>query len=148
MKLRLLSPGMERYTAQMGTVFFEDGVSTTDVSHKDATRIAAVYACEWEDGTNPSVSQFLLDHMNTPAVSVQTTTVATTTPAPVAPVVAPAQTEKVVWNETDLAKIADEKGIAGLREIAEPMGLKGNSIRMLIEAVVKATGGTFEDQGE
>jgi hypothetical protein len=139
---------MERYTAQMGAVFFENGVSTADVSHKDATRIAAVYACEWEDGTNPSVSQFLLDHMHTPAVTTSATTPAEqparTTPVPAAP----AREAQKVWNEAELAAIADEKGIAGLREIAEPLNLKGNSIRALLEAIVKATGGAFEEKAE
>lgn len=137
---------MERYTAQMGTVFFVEGESTADVSHKDATRIAAVYACEWEDGTNPSVSQFLFDHMHTPAVSVNETTVATT-PAESAPE-APVKSGGKVWNEAELAAIADEKGIGGLREIAEPLSIKNNSIRGLIDAIIKATGGVFEEKGE
>jgi hypothetical protein len=137
---------MERYTAQLGAVFFEDGVSTADVSHKDATRIAAVYACEYEDGTNPSVSQFLLDQMHAPAVSTSATTVVTqpTAPEPVAP----ASPAAKVWDEKDLAAIADEKGIGGLREIADEMGIKNNSIRGLIDAIVKATGGVFEEKGE
>lgn len=141
MKLRLLDPGMQHYTAQMGVVFFEDGVSTADVSHKDACRIAAVYRCEYEDGTNPSVSQFLLDSMHTQAVSTNATTVVTEQ-APAAPA-APAA-PKVVYHEAKLAQIADEKGIGGLRDLAEPMGIKGNSIRGLIDALVKTTGGTFE----
>jgi hypothetical protein len=146
MKLRLKTPGMERYTAQMGAVFFVDGESTADVSHKDATRIAAVYACEWEDGSNPSVSQFLLDQMHAPAVSTSATTVATEA-ANTVPVV-PVKTDVKVWSEVELAAVADEKGIGGVREIAEPLGIKNNSIRGLIDAIVKATGGVFEEKGE
>jgi hypothetical protein len=153
---------MERYTAQMGAVFFEDGLSTADVSHKDATRIAAVYSCEYEDGTNPSVSQFLLDQMHAPAVSTSETSVhmpssPASTPEgiaeryqdlPDAPAPEPVA-GATVWNEADLAKIADEKGIGGLREIADPLNLKNNSIRGLIDAIVNATGGVFEaPQGE
>jgi hypothetical protein len=147
MKLRLLDPGMQHYTAQMGAVFFVDGVSTADVSHKDACRIAAVYRCEYEDGTNPSVSQFLLDSMHMPAVSTSATTVVTEQ-APVQAAPAPAAVAAVVYNEADLAQIADEKGIGGLREIAETMGIKGNSIRSLIDAIVKATGGAFDEASE
>jgi hypothetical protein len=146
MKLRLLDSGMQHYTAQMGAVFFVDGLSTADVSHKDATRIAAVYRCEYEDGTNPSVSQFLLDQMHTEAVSTSATTVSTE-PVKSAEPVAPVKSA-VVWNEVDLAKIADEKGIQGLRDIGEPMGIKGNSIRGLIDALVKATGGAVDEASE
>lgn len=139
---------MERYTAQLGAVFFENGVSTADVSHKDATRIAAVYACAYEDGTNPSVSQFLLDQMHAPAVSTSATTVVTEPTAPAPETVAPVTPAAKVWNEAELAAIADEKGIGGLREIADTMNIKNNSIRGLIDAIVKATGGVFEEKGE
>ena len=145
MKLRLLDPGMQNYTAQMGAVFFVDGLSTTDVSHKDATRLAAIYRCEYEDGTNPSVSQFLLDQMNVEAVSTSATTVVvpgSNTPAPTP------EAPKVVYNEADLAKVADEKGIQGLRDLGLPLGIKGNSIRGLIDALVKATGGRKDDASE
>jgi hypothetical protein len=146
MKLRLLDPGMQHYTAQMGAVFFVDGLSTADVSHKDATRIAAVYRCEYEDGTNPSVSQFLFDQMHREAVSVSATVQVAEEAAPApAPVIDPTKT---VYDEATLAAIADKEGIQGLRDLAEPMGIKGNSIRGLIDALVKATGGKFEEAGE
>jgi hypothetical protein len=148
MKLRLTDPGMQHYTAQMGAIFFVDGLSTTDVSRRDATRLAAVYRCEYEDGTNPNVAQHLLDSMHTEAVSTQATTVVTEhTPEPAPAAQAPAA-GKPVFNESALAAIADEKGIGGLRDIAEPMGIKGNSIRGLIDALVKATGGTFDAPSE
>ena len=39
----------------------------------------------------------------------------------------------------ELSAIADAKGIAGLREIAGPMGIKSNSITGLIEELLKAS---------
>ena len=47
---------------------------------------------------------------------------------------APAQT----WTSDSLAAVADAKGIAGLREIAEPMGVKGRSINELIREILAA----------
>jgi hypothetical protein len=44
-----------------------------------------------------------------------------------------------LWTEEELAKIADAKGIAGLREIATPLGIRGTSIRALIESLLKAS---------
>ena len=52
----------------------------------------------------------------------------------IADLMAPAYTEE------QLAAIADKQGIAGLREIAEPLGVKGNSIAGLISSILKAAG--------
>lgn len=132
MKLRLTQPGFETYTAQMGVTFFENGLSTTDVSVMDATRMAAVMGCEWEDGTPANVGQIYLDNMHTEAPVFA---------APGAPdklVVADVSVVSVGYSEADLAAIADAKGIAGLRDIADTLGIKGNSIGGLIAAILKA----------
>jgi hypothetical protein len=67
MKLRLTQLGFENYTGQMGVIFFKDGLSTADVLVVDATRMAAVMGCEWENGSPANVGQIYLDNMNTPA---------------------------------------------------------------------------------
>lgn len=61
MKIKLTQEGFENYTGQMGVHFFENGLSTADVSFRDSARMAAVMNCEYEDGTNCSPSQRLLD---------------------------------------------------------------------------------------
>lgn len=43
-----------------------------------------------------------------------------------------------VYTKEDLEKIADENGIKGLREIAEPLGVKNVSIEGLIAEIIKA----------
>ena len=43
-----------------------------------------------------------------------------------------------VVSQSDLEALASAKGITGLREIAEPMGLKGTSIKGLIAEIMKA----------
>lgn len=130
MKLRLIAGGFESFTGQMGVINFVDGVSVDDVLPVDAIRVAGVIGAEWEDGTAANVSQMYLDNMNTEAAVEPVRQ-----PEPAAPVVSVSATG---YTEEELSAIASEKGIAGLREIADPLELKGNSIRGLIDAILAA----------
>jgi len=137
MKLRLTQAGFESYTGQMGVVWFENGLSVTDVSPIDAIRISAAIGADWEDGTAANVGDMYLNNMNVPAhVGMADRT------SPEAPQQSPEQTPQseaptTVYTEEELAKIADQKGIAGLREIADPLGVKGTSIVGLIAEILK-----------
>lgn len=134
MKLRLMQKGFETYNGQMGVIFFENGLSTADVKVIDAVRMAAVMLCEWEDGSSPSVAQSILDNANTPApMPRQEQPEPTPAPAPDAQPVG----VTVSYTEDQLAAIADKEGIKGLRVIAEPLGIKSNSISELIVAILK-----------
>lgn len=53
--------------------------------------------------------------------------------------VAPAEGQ--LYSREQLGQIADESGIKGLRTIATPLGIKGNSIAELIEEILQATNG-------
>lgn len=132
MKLVITEPGFKGYTGQMGVLEFVDGISTTDVLPHDAIRMSAVMGFEWEDGTPASVAQHLLDRFGNPAETVEVKTAA---PEPQVPV--EAAKPVVQYTAEQLADIADKSGIAGLRDIAEPLGLKGNSINGLIAAILK-----------
>lgn len=133
MKLRLTADGYTDFTGLFGIVEFQDGLSVEDVSPKAAGRIGAVISTTWEDGTTASVADAILNGVNVPAPSVdgpyehvefeQTGTVGSTAS---------------YWTAEELGAIADESGIAGLRVIAEPAGVKGNSIAGLIAAILKA----------
>jgi hypothetical protein len=46
-------------------------------------------------------------------------------------------TAQTTYTREELEKIADEKGIKGLREIADPLGLKSNSIVPLIDSILE-----------
>lgn len=144
MKLRLTAPGWERYTGQMGVIFFEDGLSVGDVLQVDAVRVAGVIGAEWEDGTPANVSQIYLDNMHTEAKTAEEQRQADSQDAPktVDGDLAKEKAEMlgVTYTESQLAEIADKKGISGLREIASPLGIKGNSIAGLIELILKAAG--------
>lgn len=140
MKIRLTQPGFETYTGQMGTVFFEDGLTTTDVKHIDAVRIAAQFLCEWEDGTTASVAQSILDHAQATTLSIPVEMNADQALALQAGTAgAEAQPEPVgskVYTEAELEEIADKAGIKGLREIGTVIGVKGNAIGELIKAIL------------
>jgi hypothetical protein len=144
MKLRLTAPGWESYTGQMGVIFFEDGLSVSDVLPVDAVRVAGVIGAEWEDGSAANVSQMYLDNMHTEAKTDAEQRVVDTADAPKTadPDAAKEKAELlgVTYTEEQLAEIADKQGISGLRDIAGPLGIKSNSISGLIEAIIKAAG--------
>lgn len=165
MKLRLLQPGFEHYTAQLGVVTFEDGLSNDDVSKMDALRISGVMHCEWEDGTSPSLSQQLLENnqMSAPILgdhlgagtSVEDNPVLEQTnftdgaaeveivsnqkdrPEVVEVVDLGEEVQPKFWTQAELEAIADASGIKGLRDIADPLGIKGQSINGLIAELIQ-----------
>lgn len=129
MKIVIKEKGFENFTGQMGVVFFENGVSTADVMPHDAVRMSAVMNFEWEDGAPCNVAQRILDNMHTPAPDV-TAPIVEDVPAPV-------MQAGALWTEEELGKIADEGGIAGLRAIADPLGVKDKSVAGLIDGLLK-----------
>lgn len=164
MKIRLTQPGFETYTGQSGILFFEEGLSTADVSFRDAARVAAVMLCEFEDGTSCSPSQRILDSALVEASSARDTydepaPGAVAAPAPAADVLAKvdvdpakgaaavvvdetpapaAATGPAIYTAEELGELADKGGIAALRAIGDPINVKSNSIGGLIAALVNA----------
>jgi hypothetical protein len=143
MKLRLTQPGFEDYNGQMGVVIYEAGISVGDVSVRDAIRISAALLCEWEDGSSPNIAQSILNNANTPAPIFKTGaegqhdldaakigTVAQQVAKPVS---------KSEFTVEGLGAIADAEGIKGLRKIADPLGIKSNSIAEMIDAIMRST---------
>lgn len=122
MKLRLIQKGYENFNGLLGVTEFKDGVSVNDVPPREATNIGMSIKTEWEDKTDPNPAQNLLNHMHTKAGEQAE--------APAASATAGEHTQE------SLETIADEKGIKGLREIAEPLGIKGTSIKELISEIL------------
>ncbi len=135
MKLRIIQQGFENYTGQIGVTFFEDGLSTDHVSVMDATRMGAVMGFEWENGNTTNVAQILLDKANEGAPNVD---IPVTLPSSKAEEITTPVPQNDLYTEADLAAIADAKGIAGLRAIADPIGVKGSSIRGIMDAILQA----------
>lgn len=133
MKIRIVEPGWQGFTGQFGVCEFKDGVSVGDVSTSDASFMASLVAIEnIETGKSPNPGQTILD---------------------AADMIAPVETKLQSKEESDAAAaqqgytreqleaVADAKGIKGIREIADKLGFKGNSITDLIEKILTAQSG-------
>lgn len=159
MKLRLTQPGFSHYTGQMGVIQFEDGLSTMDVLPIDAIRMAAVMLCLWEDGSSPSIAQSILDNADTAAPmldAVQPSPASESAPAPESTTDAKPECQldtqsgtqsdqqseppAATYTEDQLAAIADKEGIKGLRVIGDALGIKANSIKDMIAAILAHAG--------
>jgi hypothetical protein len=140
MKLKLTQLGFETYNGQMGVIFFENGSSLDDVKLSDAIRMSAVMLCEWEDGTKPSIAQSLLDNAHTPAPTfVSGADGQHDIEKANGPALDVENADVTLYTSDSLGAIADEFGIKGLREIGDPLSIKGNSIKDLIDQIL-ATG--------
>jgi hypothetical protein len=124
MKIKLVQPGYENMTGFFGCVEFIDGVSVDEVSEIEARRLGSVVAIRTLEGKDPSAAQMLIDLQSEPMA------LATTVPD--------APEELVLLDHTpeSLAAVADAGGIAGIRAIAGPLGIKGTSIAELIGKVL------------
>lgn len=139
MKLRLTQAGFENYTGQMGVVMFKDGLSENDVLAIDAIRISAAVGAEWEDGSAANVGQMYLNNMDAPAFVGMGEPPRAEAPTEQEQTAPPAPTG-TLYTQEELSAIADEKGIGGLREIADTLNVKGTSIVGLMDLILKAQG--------
>ena len=127
MQIKIIEPGWAGYTGHFGMIEFADGVSIESVSKADAAYLAGLIQVETLEGKNPSSTQALLD------AHVQSAEVPTLAFIPEVPVVSDAEK---VYTPEELAAVADSEGIKGIRAIAEPRGLKDNSISELIAKIL------------
>lgn len=151
MKLKLVEAGYEKFTGHFGHVYFEDGVSVDDVSQADARLFASITTVEVVgEGTIAGDNERYQGSMDIPAVTVTYPTLADLQRAEAAAVhtlMSPAEGQEPVaevtakvWTVEELEEVADKKGIAGLREIADPMGVRARGINELIgEIIAKQT---------
>lgn len=142
MKIKLKQKGFESYTGQMGVVFFKDGVSINDVSKMDAMRMGSVMSIEVVDSDETmNAGEVVRQNMHTTADEIKSIEAPVEVPREqVKPVEGVKFTSDKLYSQELLEKVADEKGIAGLREIAKKFGIRGNSVPAIISAVLKAQG--------
>lgn len=127
MKVKITEPGWAGFTGQFGQYEFVDGVSVDDIGRADAAYLSGLISIEdAASGKNPSISQRIIDTYMLPASGPQT---------PVAPTQA---ASTATYTKESLEAIADTSGIKGIREVADPLGIKGNSIAELIGKVLSA----------
>lgn len=131
MHIKLVEPGWETFSDYLGFTLFQDGVSVEQVSPNEAARLASIVRIETLDGHNPSPAQKILDNWSAP---MGVATSLTADQLPQGPIVAGKS-----WTVDELSAVADEKGIKGLREIADPLNIKGTGIADLIARIVEVT---------
>lgn len=126
MKIKLVGPGWTGFTGHFGVTEFVDGVSVHDVSQREAQHLAAVTAVESLEGHDPSAAQQILDHYKDRAPVVNSGRASAEE--------VPQVEAKPSHGKTaeELMALADKGGIKALRALADPLGLKGNSIKELL----------------
>lgn len=151
MKLKMIEPGMERFSGNFGGFEFVDGVSLEDIPKNDIIRLGAIISVVDAENPESQQSQGQLE-MSVWDKSAEVITYQTLADEgaenggiilPVVEVPAVAKSATTYTRES-LQAIADEKGIKGLREIGAVYGVKGTAIVDLIEGVLAAQGGAAQ----
>ncbi len=134
---------MQYFNGMLGAVKFEDGVSG-ELTHREANAICASMRAEVIEGDESQVVNRSYE-MNKdkeapvkPAMDTNKGIDGRTELEKIADEEAEAsrQENKVVYTEEQLGQIADDKGIAGLREIGDKLGVKDKSVLGLIGEIL------------
>lgn len=136
-RLRIAERGWNNYTGHFGGVEFKDSLSVHPVDPVTATRLGSLIKLVKVDTDEQAGQSADLQRQS----DVRAEIVAELPRVDGAKVTAPAQVEqedKPKYTREDLEKIADSEGIAGLRKIAEPMGVRGRGIVELIDEILEA----------
>lgn len=145
MTLKITQRGWENYNGNLFGVEFVNSESVGGYSHRQAGQIAALIQIEDENGKNPSVSQQIIDMKHTPMDQDMVRDMQTGELTTGAKINAAIEAKAKVWTVEELNEIADTKGINGVREVAEPLGVRGREIAALISGILK-TNGPKEEQ--
>lgn len=132
MRVKIVEVGFDSFNGDIGGIEFESGVSTRELSPLEINRISAAMRVETLDGDQLGMAAVLAANMNTEMSSELETIIVGETSETEKDAVVESQ-----YTKESLAEIADKKGIAGLREIADPLGIKATSIAALIEGILE-----------
>lgn len=130
-RIKIEEPGWEKFTGHLGPIEFVDAVSVEPVSTRDAMRIGGSMRVSYIDGPNEG------KQASVSAREVELRDVGIEPEAPVEQTAQePAPAPAVKYTREQLEELADKKGIKGLREIAEPLGVRNTSIAGLIDELM------------
>lgn len=151
--VKVTEKGFENLTGMLGNVEFVDGVSVENLPQRDADRLGSIMRVENSDSGEQvnaakTIEETLRPERKQSDPVEETTDVSPADEDSVESVENDAldesvseETEEVtLYTEAALQIVADEEGIEGLRQIANPLGVKGTSIVKLIDAILKAQG--------
>lgn len=153
--LRIIEPGFENYTGDLGDMWFENGVSSDVVSVREAERLACLMAVVVEgSGENPSATQRMVNERTFTIEEMERASkVRASNQAKIddikqqAEEKAEKEIEKVLkqdqqipvdydYTYESLSEIADKSGLKGLRDFAEPYGVRGKSVKHIIDSLL------------
>lgn len=146
MKLKLIGKQFVNFTGQFGGIDWENGVSVNDVNPIEANRIASIVGAKFLDGSDASECDKIISMKNMESPYRQTSRPLTVEeiknfekeknkrPLDVKKEnkSQPQKQTLKIYTREELEKIADEKGLNGLREVAVPYGVTANKVSSLI----------------
>lgn len=142
MKIKIDEAGYENFSDFLGVTQFANGVSVDDVLPRQVNLLASVVRIvDAETGVQYGPGHDFEAVQNIEAVTEKVLHLGKAlVDAKEIPKVAKVEDKKEVnrYTQAQLEDIADKDGIAGLRAIAEPMGIKATSVAKLIDEIIKA----------
>lgn len=143
--LKMVQAGYENYNGPIGAYEFVNGVSTVMIPRNDRDRLATAFQFvefteEGVDEVEAGVAARMLRDSKVAAEETKTLARQTEEEKQIedASVVMIAEKPPVIYTRDELEKIADKKGINGLREIADNWKVKHRSILPLIALIEQA----------
>lgn len=132
-RLRIVEKGWKNFTGPLGGVMFKESISVEPVDPVAAARLGSVVRIERIDTNDQAGYGAEMQRI----VDVKAEVVEELPRGVESVVVMPKKQTTPEYTREDLEKIADEKGIAGLRVIADPLGIRGRGISELISEILK-----------
>ncbi len=148
MKVRIVEPALSNYTGKMYEIGFTDGVSDRDLSEREVEIIGA--SMKVEDLEGHQVGAGVKHIQNRRVILGDAVQINLDISEGVNEMIGFETLGELPFGEgivlvdgpsytrEQLESIADDQGISGLREIAEPMGVTGRSIVELIDRILEA----------
>ncbi|MBP2498255.1 hypothetical protein ABID82_005146 [Methylobacterium sp. PvP062] len=147
-RIKITQPGWAGFTGEIGITLFKDGISVDHVGRREIVKIGASLSLievddEGDEGENPALQHRMLTDgsMSIPAEVLTPLARASDEPSvPAAPRAAKAVDPTTITFHTkdELEKLAETKGLAGLRAIMDPLNIKAVSINKAIQVILKA----------
>lgn len=146
--LKMVQAGYLNYTGPIGAYEFVDGISTVMIPRNDRDRLSTAFQFvefteEGVDEIPAGVAARMLSEGATLATSEEPLQRQTDDEKKIedASVQVAAETTPTIYSREELEKIADKKGINGLRDIAERWNVKHRSILPLMALIEQAQDG-------
>lgn len=146
MFVKITQKGWETYNGPLGMTEFKDGVSVGHISKQEAYALGSHISIIEIDEAGNELGPVSLSHDMVRQLDVSATVVEPTKrqseidaeDALKAEAKAKAEAEAGIktYTKEELEAIAETKGIAGLRDIATPLGIKGVAVKTLIAEIL------------